>query len=70
MLAYNSGRSEQVPTGRVVAVRGKRPRRRIGYDGIFLHFERWEPDPPERRSRKVSAPLFRHLPLPYARRFD
>lgn len=32
--AYNSGESVQVPTGRVVAIRGKRVRRRIGHDGI------------------------------------
>lgn len=32
--AYNSGQSVQVPTGRVVAIRGKRVRRRIGHDGI------------------------------------
>lgn len=38
--AYNSGQSVQVPTGRVVAIRGKRVRRRIGHDGIFLSFER------------------------------
>jgi len=36
---YNSGRTTQVPTGRVVAVR-KRVRRKIGYNGIFLTFER------------------------------
>ena len=36
---YNAGRTTQVPTGRVVAVRG-RVRRKIGYDGIFLSFER------------------------------
>jgi hypothetical protein len=58
-LAYNSGRSEQVPTGRVVALRGKRTRRQIGYDGFFLVFERARPD---RRvegsaaSRRTAAP--------------
>jgi len=36
---YNAGRTTQVPTGRVVAVRG-RIRRKIGYNGIFLSFER------------------------------
>lgn len=45
--AYNSGRSEQVPTGRVVGIRGKRVRRKLGYDGIFLKFERAGPDRPE-----------------------
>ncbi len=38
-LSYNAGRTEQVPTGRVVAVR-KRVRRKVGYDGFFLGFER------------------------------
>lgn len=37
--AYNSGRSTQVPTGRTVAVKG-RIRRRIGYDGKYVAFER------------------------------
>ena len=36
---YNAGRTTQVPTGRVVAVRG-RIRRKIGYNGMFLTFER------------------------------
>ena len=37
--AYSSGRSTQVPTGRSVAVKG-RVRRRIGYDGKYVTFER------------------------------
>ena len=37
--AYNAGRTTQVPAGRVVGVR-KRVRRKIGYDGIFVGFER------------------------------
>ena len=37
--AYSSGRSTQVPTGRTVAVKG-RVRRRIGYDGKNVVFER------------------------------
>lgn len=41
---YNAGRTTQVPTGRVVAVRG-RIRRKIGYNGIFLSFERDRPSP-------------------------
>lgn len=41
---YNAGRTTQVPTGRVVAVRG-RVRRKIGYNGINLSFERAEPAP-------------------------
>lgn len=37
--AYSSGRSTQVPTGRTVAVKG-RVRRRIGYDGKYVAYER------------------------------
>ncbi len=37
--AYNSGQTTQVPAGRVVAVR-KRVRRKIGYNGTFVSFER------------------------------
>jgi hypothetical protein len=37
--AYSSGRSTQVPTGRTIAVKG-RVRRRIGYDGKYVSFER------------------------------
>ena len=37
--AYNSGQTTQAPAGRVVAIRG-RIRRKIGYSGIFLSFER------------------------------
>ncbi len=36
---YNAGRTTQVPTGRVVAVRG-RIRRKLGYEGVSLSFER------------------------------
>ena len=39
---YNAGRTTQVPTGRVVAVR-RRVRRKIGYNGISLRFERARP---------------------------
>ena len=42
--AYNAGRTTQVPSGRVVGVR-KRVRRKIGYDGIFVGFERAGPGP-------------------------
>jgi hypothetical protein len=42
--AYNSGKSTQVPTGRVVGVRG-RVRRKIGYDGVYLKFELAGPSP-------------------------
>lgn len=37
--AYNEGRSTQVPTGRVVAVKS-RISRKIGYDGKYVTFER------------------------------
>lgn len=36
---YNQGRSTQVPTGRILAV-NKALRRRIGYDGKYVVFER------------------------------
>lgn len=41
---YNAGRTTQVPTGRVVAVR-KRVRRKLGYGGTSLRFERARPKP-------------------------
>ena len=41
---YNAGRTTQVPTGRVVAVRG-RVRRKIDYGGVSLSFERARPEP-------------------------
>lgn len=37
--AYNAGLSTQVPTGRVIAVKG-RISRKIGYDGKYVIFER------------------------------
>ena len=42
--AYNAGKSTQVPTGRVVGVRG-RVSRRIGYGGVELGYERAGPAP-------------------------
>ncbi len=39
---YNAGRTTQVPTGRVIAVR-QRVRRKTGYGGISLSFERAQP---------------------------
>ncbi|MCM3420670.1 hypothetical protein [Sphingopyxis alaskensis] len=36
---YNSGRTNQVPTGRTIAVKN-RVRRRIGYDGAYVILER------------------------------
>jgi hypothetical protein len=41
---YNAGRTTQVPTGRVVAVRG-RVRRKISYNGYPLSYERAGPAP-------------------------
>ena len=41
---YNAGRTTQVPTGCVVAVRG-RISRKLGYNGISLSFERAQPKP-------------------------
>ena len=37
--AYNAGATTQVPTGRVIAIKG-RFSRRIGYDGKYAVFER------------------------------
>jgi len=37
--AYNSGNTTQVPAGRVIAVT-KRVRRKIGYNGTYVSFER------------------------------
>jgi hypothetical protein len=42
--AYNTGKTTQVPTGRVIGVQ-RRVRRRIGYNGVFLKFERAGPAP-------------------------
>lgn len=36
--AYNSGRSTQVPTGRVIAIEG-RFHRKIGYNGAYVSYE-------------------------------
>lgn len=36
---YNAGRTTQVPTGRVIGIQG-RLRRKLGYNGIALSFER------------------------------
>ena len=41
---YNAGRTTQVPTGRVVAVRG-RISRKLGYNGILLRYERAQRKP-------------------------
>jgi hypothetical protein len=42
--AYNAGETTQVPTGRVVGV-NRRVRRKIGYGGFSLSFERAGPAP-------------------------
>ena len=42
--AYNAGTTTQVPTGRVVSVT-RRVRRKVGYGGINLSFERAGPAP-------------------------
>jgi hypothetical protein len=42
--AYNAGETTQVPTGRVVGVK-RRVRRKIGYGGFTLSFERAGPAP-------------------------
>ena len=39
---YGAGRTTQVPSGRRIAV-NKRVRRRIGYSGVLLSFERGRP---------------------------
>ncbi len=41
---YNAGRTTQVPTGRVVGVT-RRVRRKVGYGGFSLSFERAGPAP-------------------------
>jgi hypothetical protein len=42
--AYNAGETTQVPTGRVVGVK-RRVRRKVGYGGMNLSFERAGPAP-------------------------
>lgn len=37
-VAYQEGRSTQVPTGRLIGVKG-RVSRKIGYKGAYLHYE-------------------------------
>jgi hypothetical protein len=36
---YNAGRTTQIPTGRMIAVKG-RIRRKIGYNGAYITYER------------------------------
>jgi hypothetical protein len=40
---YNAGQTTQVPAGRAIGVT-KRVRRRIGYNGIYVSFERDRPE--------------------------
>ena len=47
--AYNDGRITQVPTGRVIGVRG-RVRRQICYNGVPLSYERARPDRLDQRT--------------------
>lgn len=54
--AYNSGRSEQVPTGRVIGVRGKRVRRKLGCNGVALKLERLGRERPPRRPKRPTGP--------------
>lgn len=42
--AYEAGETTQVPAGRVIAVE-KRVRRKIGYNGTYVSFERDRPQP-------------------------
>jgi len=42
--AYSAGKTTQVPAGRRVAV-AKRVRRKIGYNGVMMSFERARPSP-------------------------
>jgi hypothetical protein len=42
--AHRAGETTQIPAGRVIGVR-KRVRRKIGYDGIYVSFERDRPKP-------------------------
>ena len=37
--AYNTGETTQVPTGRVIAIKGKRVSRKIGYNGTYIVLE-------------------------------
>jgi hypothetical protein len=54
--AYNAGKTVQVPTGRVIGVRG-RVRRKISYNGCALIFER------AKRSSRAQAARDRDAPL-------
>jgi Family of unknown function (DUF6088) len=39
VLDYNAGISTQVPTGRRLRIQGKRTKRKIGYDNMFVSYE-------------------------------
>jgi hypothetical protein len=56
---YNAGRTTQVPTGRVMAVR-RRVRRKIGYNGIYVSFERDRSAPLSKTSAAILALAKKH----------
>ena len=62
--AYNAGRITQAPTMRVVVVR-RRVRRKSGYNGVMLSFERAGP---LRRDQAAGTPGGAPKLLPMARR--
>jgi hypothetical protein len=38
-LDYNAGTSTQVPTGRNLRIQGKKTKRKIGYDNVYITYE-------------------------------
>jgi hypothetical protein len=38
-LDYNAGTSTQVPTGRNLRIQGKKTKRKIGYDNVYVTYE-------------------------------
>ena len=39
VLDYNAGTSTQVPTGRNLRIQGKKTKRKIGYDNVYVTYE-------------------------------
>jgi hypothetical protein len=39
VLDYNAGTSTQVPTGRRLRIQGRKTRRKIGYDNVYVTYE-------------------------------
>jgi hypothetical protein len=39
VLDYNAGISTQVPTGRNLRIQGKKTKRKIGYDNVYVTYE-------------------------------